>query len=67
MYIKDIVDKYCDKYRIGDDLLKMNCIDYVKSYMDKCNLDKDVKSYVAQLVISYLAKMRNGKIDEILK
>lgn len=66
MYIKDIVQRHCDRFGIDDDSLKNDCIDFVKNNIDKCNLNLNIKSYICILVSSFfVSKIRNLKIDKL--
>ncbi len=66
MHIKDIVEKYSSKLGITDSLVKENCFKFIMSNMDKCDIDRDVKSYISILAKSYfIRKMRTDKINKI--
>lgn len=69
MNIRDIVDRYCSnrKFMIDDDIVKSECVEFVKSHMDKCDLDKDIQGYVAILISAYYTRYRSKKIDLILE
>ena len=66
MHIKDIVEKYSSKLGITDSLVIENCFEFIVLNMYKCDLDKDVKSYISILAKSYfIRKMRTDKINKI--
>lgn len=71
MTIRNIIDRYAEKYYIEDNSIKLECFIFVKDNIDKCDLSKNVEGYVSTLVSSYFIRIisqnRVKKIQKIIE